>query len=140
VPIRKSGDGSVPYDGATDAGEWVDYIPFDKLPHVYDPPSGIVVTANQRIVGADYPYFLTHSWAQPYRARRIFDLLNEKPKLDANDFRRILGDVYSIAGTPFAKQAAKTLKPTLTTTDEKLRAAVELLEGWDGQVNVDSRG
>src|SRR6266568_3738538 len=80
VPIRKSGDGSVPYDGSTDAGEWVSYIPFDKLPQLADPPSGIIVTANQRVVGPDYPYFLTHSWAQPYRAHRIFDLLHEKPK------------------------------------------------------------
>ncbi|PWT81953.1 MAG: penicillin acylase family protein, partial [Acidobacteria bacterium] len=140
VPIRKSGDGSVPYDGSTDDGEWTGFIPVSKLPNVFDPPSGMVVTANQRIVGTDYPYFLTHSWAQPYRARRIFDLLNEKPKLDANDFRRIQGDVYSIAGAIFAKQAVKDLKPTLTPADEKLRAAVEVLENWDGQVNAESRG
>ncbi|PWT92704.1 MAG: hypothetical protein C5B55_05835 [Blastocatellia bacterium] len=140
VPIRKTGDGSVPYDGSTDDGEWTGFIPVSKLPNVYDPPSGIIVTANQRIVGTDYPYFLTHSWAQPYRARRIFDLLSEKPKLDANDFLRIQGDVYSIAGVLFAKQAAKDLKPTLTPADDKLRAAVDLLESWDGQVNAESRG
>src|SRR3984893_5300919 len=62
IPIRKSGDGSVPYDGSTDAGEWIGWIPFDKLPHSFDPPSGIIVTANQRIGGNDYPYFLTHLW------------------------------------------------------------------------------
>ena len=60
IPIRKSGDGSVPYDGSTDAGEWTSYIPIAKLPTLYDPPSGIIVTANQRIVGTDYPYFLSH--------------------------------------------------------------------------------
>ena len=48
VPIRKSGDGSVPYDGATDDGEWVSFVPFEKLPQLYDPPSGMIVTANQR--------------------------------------------------------------------------------------------
>jgi penicillin amidase len=101
---RKSGDGSVPYDGSTDAGEWTSYIPIAKLPTLYDPPSGIIVTANQRIVGTDYPYFLTHSWAQPYRARRIFDLLNAKPKLSSEDFRRIQGDVYSIAGVSFTRK------------------------------------
>ena len=31
VPIRKSGDGSVPYDGSTDAGEWTSYIPDIKV-------------------------------------------------------------------------------------------------------------
>ena len=138
VPIRKSGDGSVPYDGSTDAGEWTSYIPVSKLPTLYDPPSGIIVTANQRIVGTDYPYFLTHSWAQPYRARRIFDLLNEKPKHSTDDFRRIQGDVYSIAGKLFAQEAVKLLKPKLTASDEKLRATLDAFEKWDGRVNAES--
>lgn len=138
VPIRKSGDGSVPYDGSTDAGEWTSYIPISKLPTLFDPPSGIIVTANQRIVGTDYPYFLTHSWAQPYRARRIFDLLNEKPKLSADDFRHILGDVYSIAGVLFTREAVKLLRPKLTPADEKLRATLDAFEKWDGRVNAES--
>jgi penicillin G amidase len=139
IPIRKSGDGSVPYDGSTDAGEWVSYIPVNKLPQLYDPPSGIIVTANQRIVGTDYPYFLTHSWAQPYRAKRILDLLSQTPKMNADDFRRILGDVYSIAGVHFSKQVIKTLQPKLTPTDEKLSAALKSFESWDGRVNAESR-
>ena len=138
VPIRKSGDGSVPYDGSTDAGEWTSYIPVAKLPTLFDPPSGMIVTANNRIVGTDYPYFLTHSWAQPYRARRIYDLLNEKPKHSTEDFRRILGDVYSIAGVTFTQEAVKLLKPRLTASDEKLRATLEAFEKWDGRLNAES--
>jgi penicillin amidase len=138
VPIRKSGDGSVPYDGATDAGEWTGYIPVAKLPTVFDPPSGIIVTANQRIVGTDYPYFLTHLWAQPYRARRIIDLLNEKPKLTSEDFRRIQGDVYSIAGVLFSREAVKLLRPKLTPADDKLKARLDAFEKWDGRVNAES--
>ena len=138
VPIRKSGDGSVPYDGSTDAGEWTSFIPIAKLPAAYDPPSGMIVTANQRIVGTDYPYFLTHSWAQPYRARRILTLLSEKPKLSTDDFRRIQGDVYSFAGVLFAEQAVKLLRPKLTASDEKLRAALDAFEKWDGRVNAES--
>jgi penicillin G amidase len=138
VPVRKSGDGSVPYDGSTDAGDWVSYIPVSKLPQVYDPPAGIIVTANQRIVGTDYPYFLTHSWAQPYRARRIFDLLHEKPKLTAEDFRHIQGDVYSIAAALFAQQSVKILRPQLTPADEKLHATIDSFEKWDGRLNADS--
>jgi penicillin amidase len=138
VPVRKSGDGSVPYDGSTDDGEWVAYLPVDKLPQVLDPPSGIIVTANQRIVGTSYQYFLTHSWAQPYRARRIFDLLNQKPKLTAEDFRHIQGDVFSIAGTLFAQESVKILRSQLTPTDEKLRATIDACEKWYGQINADS--
>ncbi|MEP6636697.1 MAG: penicillin acylase family protein, partial [Acidobacteriota bacterium] len=140
APIRKSGDGSVPYDGSTDSGEWTGFIPFEKLPHLFDPPSGIIVTANQRIVGADYPYFLTHSWAQPYRARRILDLLQQKQKMTADDFRQIQGDVYSLAGETFAKEAAKNLKNVPAfKADEKLQQAVAAFEGWDARLTADSR-
>jgi penicillin amidase len=138
IPMRKSGDGSVPYDGATDAGDWTGWIPFDKLPHLYDPPSGIIVTANQRIVGTDYPYFLTHSWAQPYRARRIWDLLNQKPKLTTDDFRRIQGDVYSIGLASFARDSAKILKAATPGNDQKLRDSIDALEKWNGEVKADS--
>jgi penicillin amidase len=138
VPIRKSGDGSVPYDGSADSGEWTGWIPFDKLPHVYDPPAGIIVTANQRIAGTDYPYFLTHSWAQPYRARRIWELLNQKPKLTIEDFRRIQGDVYSMGLASFAHDSARLLKPTIAADEQKLRESVDALEKWDGEVRADS--
>lgn len=138
VPVRKSGDGSVPYDGSTDAGEWTSYIPISKLPTVFNPPSGIIVTANQRIVGTDYAYHLTHSWAQPYRARRIFDMLNEKPKLTSDDFRRVLGDVHSIAGMTFSREVVKLLRPKLTPADDKLRATLDAFEKWDGNVSADS--
>jgi penicillin G amidase len=138
VPIRRTGDGSIPYDGSTDAGDWIDYIPIDKLPKLYDPPSGIIVTANQRIIGTDYSYFLTHSWAQPYRARRILDLLNQKPKLTTDDFRRIQGDVYSIGHALFARESSKILRPQLTPADTKLGELLDSFDRWDGLVNADS--
>jgi penicillin amidase len=142
VPIRKSGDGSRPYDGSKDDGEWVRFIPLDKMPHLFDPPAGLIVTANQRIVGADYPHFLTRSWAQPYRARRILDLLQEyskKKKITADDFRSILGDVNSIGGVLFAKETASILRGrTGTPEDAKLHSAISLFEKWDGRFSHDS--
>ena len=135
IPIRKSGDGSVPYDGATDEGEWTGFIPFEKLPHLYDPPSGMIVTANQRVVGSSYPYFVSHVWASPYRARRIFDLLSAKPKLTTDDFRKIQGDVHSIAGKTFAQHAAKSLR----SAGFEPASFISDLESWDGMMSADSR-
>jgi penicillin amidase len=140
VPIRKSGDGSLPYDGATGAGEWTGYIPLDKLPHVFDPPSGFIVTANQRIVGRDYPYHLTHEWPAPYRARRIHDLLQAKQKLSASDFRAIQGDIYSIPGHLFAREVVKTGRAASAASgDDKWRETLRLLDEWDGHVAASSR-
>jgi len=78
IPLRKTGDGSVPYDGTTDDGDWVRFIPFEELPHVLDPVSGIIIAANNCIVGDDYPHHITHNWRVPYRARRIHNLLKAR--------------------------------------------------------------
>jgi penicillin amidase len=140
APIRKGGDGSIPYDGSTDTGEWTGFIPYDRLPHLFDPPSGIIVTANQRIVGRDYPYFLTHVWPAPYRARRILTLLQAKPKLSADDFRAIQGDTFSIAAATFASEVVKLARgQAASASDDKWRETIQLLEGWDGRMNADSR-
>ncbi|MBD0325065.1 MAG: penicillin acylase family protein, partial [Pyrinomonadaceae bacterium] len=120
-PIRKTGDGKLPYDGSTDAGEWTGYIPFAALPQVYDPPSGVIVTANSRIVGRSYPHKLTVQPLAAYRAHRIYELLQAKPKLTIEDFRAIQGDTYALAGTTFAREFHKELTSTAQAdTDAQL--------------------
>ena len=123
IPIRKSGDGSTPYDGATDAGEWTSFIPFERLPHSYDPPSGMIVTANSRVAGFDYPHHLTHNWAAPYRARRIYELLQATPKHTADTFRRIQGDTYSIFGKTFADHVLAIGRSITAEREDKIVGA-----------------
>lgn len=140
IPIRRSGDGSLPYDGAKDDGEWTGYIPFEGLPHVADPPSGMIVTANSRVVGLDYPYHLTHEWFAPVRSRRIYELLAAKQKLTSDDFRAIQGDVTSISARIFAREVVKAAREAgATTGDESWQRTLQMLEGWDGRVTPDSR-
>ncbi len=140
IPIRSSGDGSVPYDGAKDEGEWKGYIPHAELPHVLDPASGVIVTANSRVVGRDYPHFLTHAWAPPTRSRRIYDLLTARQKLTADDFRAVQGDTYTISGATFAREVAKVAREAgLDKQDERWRETVGLFETWDGRLEPDAR-
>ncbi len=145
IPIRKRGDGSVPYDGATDEGTWTGFIPFDKLPHLFDPPSGYIATANARIVGKDYPYFISHSWSQPYRQKRINDLLQQNKKFSVEDFRAIQADTYAIGGKGFADAVLKLFTNNHVTSqgggaeDTPMSATLSLLADWDGKVNPDSR-
>ncbi|MGH9576769.1 MAG: penicillin acylase family protein, partial [Terriglobales bacterium] len=65
IPIRASGDGSVPVPGQDDSRAWSGYVPYDDLPRVFDPPSGILATANGRIVPDEYKHVLTRQWASP---------------------------------------------------------------------------
>src|SRR4029077_3378240 len=50
VPVRKKGHGEVPVPGDSDEYEWTGYIPFDQLPQALNPESGLIVTANARVV------------------------------------------------------------------------------------------
>ncbi|MDT4966732.1 MAG: penicillin amidase [Acidobacteriota bacterium] len=139
-PIRRTGKGTMPYDGATTDGDWTGFIPFEALPHVYDPPDGIILTANTRIVGFDYPYYLSVIPGPAYRARRIYDLLHAKKSFSIDDFRAIQGDTYSISGALFAREVVEMAREEVTTAkDERWQAAVSLLSEWDGRVVPESR-
>ncbi len=132
VPIRKTGDGSLPYDGATDAGDWTGFVPFEELPSLYNPPENFIVTANQRTVGKSYKYQnVIARQTTVARAKRLQELLNSKPKLSAADVRDFQYDTFSEIDSRFAKQVVG-LK---AASDETLK----LLRDWDGRMNKDSK-
>lgn len=87
IPIRKSGnDGLLPVAGWRPENDWTgDYVPFDGLPNVLDPEEGFIVTANQAVIGRDYPYRLTDDWDQGYRSQRIRDLLEQEGELSVDE-------------------------------------------------------
>ena len=85
VPLRASGDGSLPVSGADDAHEWTGYVPFEEMPSVYNPPSGIIATANGRMTPDGYKYSITKEWESPYRTERIYRVLRQNKKFNAAD-------------------------------------------------------
>lgn len=127
VPIRVPGhQGLVPVPGWTGEHEWQGFIPFEELPRVFDPPSGTVVTANNKVVGPEYPYHLAHEWSDPYRAMRIAELLDGGEDFTVADMERFQLDSLSIH--------ARELRPVLLATEpetEAERRALELVAEWD---------
>jgi len=130
IPVRASGDGSQPVDGWTGEAEWTGFVPFADLPHLYDPPSHMIVTANNRPSGAEGAPLVGLEYPNPYRAQRIVDLLHEisgSKKLSPDDFARIQADTVSLHARDLLPRLLAHVQPT-TTLD---RQAVELLRGWD---------
>ncbi len=82
VPIRRDFDGDVPLDGASGKFEWDGYIPFEQMPSVYNPPSGIVATANQDSFPPDFPYRVEGNFADKYRIQQIRALLSSQEQAD----------------------------------------------------------
>ena len=99
VPVRKKGNqvmGRVPVPGWDATYDWQGFIPYDALPQVFNPPSGVIFNANNKVVEDDYPYFLTFGWEPPYRARRISELLAERPKHSVESFKALQTDTVSV--------------------------------------------
>ncbi|MGA9347785.1 MAG: penicillin acylase family protein [Anaerolineae bacterium] len=135
IPIRASGDGSMPVPGWTGEYEWVDYIPFDELPRAFNPPEEYIVTANNAVVGPDYPYFISMDWAPGYRARRIVELIESDPSLSLDDMQAIQGD-----SSPIYAQDILPHLLTLSSDEPRLTEALGLLRAWDGRAVWDSAG
>ncbi len=130
IPIRRKGDGSIPYDGATSDGDWIRKIPFEELPNKYNPPEGFIVTANQRVVGDSYKHFLSHLWSPPYRALRIHKRLEANKKLTVADVMDIQRDIFNTSFSNFAREIIKLEAASGET--------LKVLRGWDGQMRSDS--
>lgn len=136
LPIRGAGDGSYPQPGWSSAYDWKGAIPFDELPTSYNPSQGYIVTANNAIVGAEYPYFLTKDWDYGWRAARITDLIQRRSAdhdLTVEDMRDIQADNQFWMGIRLA-----TAFKDIPIEDEKTAEAVALLRAWDGQNDADS--
>jgi penicillin amidase len=137
VPIRKRGDGTLPLPGSTDDYDWTSYIPFEDLPHAFNPSSGIIATANGRVVPDSYPYFLTGRWEAPYRTVRIYQLLEAGGLFSVSDMLRIQSDIHSLEDQWLAKQllsAAARYAPQGLDS----QYALSLLASWDGEARADS--
>jgi len=136
LPIRGAGDGSLPQPGWDSSYDWKGFIPAAELPVSYNPPEGYIVTANNAITGADYPYALTRDWDYGWRAARITELITRKialGPLTADDLRDIQADDQFWIGIRLAS-AFDDVKTGNTKTD----AALELLRSWDVQNDADS--
>lgn len=137
VPIRKSGDGSVPVDGASGEGEWTGYLPFEKLPHLFNPAEGYIVTANQRITGKSIPEFYTHQWYAPYRAAAIQRRILMKEKHSPDSMNTIHADTWSYPDDLFVKEVLKFF-PNHKNEEIWQRIHQDLSE-WNGELRADSK-
>ena len=137
VPIRASGDGSVPEPGNDNAHEWTGFVPYDKLPSAYDPPSGILATANGRITPDGYPYLIADEWGPPYRTERIYRVLQSGKKFTPADMLSLQMDIYSELDH-FCAQRFVYAVDHAKNASARVRQAAELMRGWDGRMDKSS--
>jgi penicillin amidase len=133
LPIRRSCAGEAPIEDAACA--WQGFMPFEKLPSAYNPPAGMIVTANQNPFPADFPYQVNGNFAAPFRANQIRALLGSRQKWKPEEMLSVETDVYSafhyfLAQRVVAAYDAQQAKPA----NPQMQEAVEVLRAWKGQM------
>lgn len=135
-PTRRNNFGDVPVDGASGEFEWDGFIPFDQLPRIYNPSSGMIVTANQNPFPSEYPLRVSGRFSALYRARQIEALLNSKPKgARVDDMLRIQTDVYSPFLHFIAGETVKLIDRRKPDSPSMADAA-SVLRNWNGQMTA----
>jgi penicillin amidase len=135
VPVRKPENdlkGHVPAPGWDARYDWAGFIDPDQTPREIDPPRGWIATANQRIVGPDYPHYLTDDWAPPYRYERIAELLQARPKHSIASLRAIQADQVSLGAQPLLPYIRKA-----RSSHPLAASAQRLLAAFDGTMAID---
>ena len=132
LPNRQGCRGDVPADGSTNSCEWSGAIPYDDLPQVFNPQSGIIASANQDPFPEKYRYPVNGGFAPPYRAREILHLLSQREKWKPEDMLGVQKDVYSDYLSSLARQAVQAWDKQ-PNSSAQMRAAADVLRTWNGQ-------
>jgi penicillin G amidase len=135
VPIRKNGDGAWPVDGADGRHDWIGFASGAALPHAINPPSGMLINANNPTVGRHFPIFMGSDVYGDWRARRIETLLlaggNRKT---ARYVAQMQLDVTSV----FAQDLLPRLLVVSLPANDTATAARNLLRNWSGEMSMNT--
>ena len=132
VPLRHADNdlkGLAPAPGWQAKYDWQGFIPFDELPRQFNPASGSIATANEKITPPGYRHWISSKWEPPFRARRIAELLSAQPRHDLTSFSAMQGDVRSL----YVRDVLPLLLAAPLASDA-VRAAAGRLRNWDGEM------
>ena len=132
MPLRKSGDGLAPVDGASGAYDWIGTVPFEELPQLHNPDAGFAFNANNANVADDHQPTFGQDWEETFRARRIQQFFDTIDKHSLDTSAAMQGDRLSLGG-----KAMQPFIARIAPSDERARQAQALLANWDGVMDKD---
>lgn len=136
APIRKNWDGLVPVPG-DGRYEWKGLLPIRDLPHLAQPSSGVFGTANAYNVPDGYNHLdaVARSWAEPFRLRRLTEVLDTLRNADVRTMARLQHDE-----SPVAARSLVPLLRRIEFSNERGRSARDTLLAWNGMLSANSIG
>ena len=130
IPIRGSGNGLAPLDGANPSHRWQGFVPPAELPAATNPEQGFLAAANARVNADSDGRLVSADNAPGYRIRRIKDVLSSRDDFTTNDMRKLQIDWYD-------QQAAWLMPMMMESLDQSLlspraKQAFDVLHRWQG--------
>lgn len=129
IPIRKQGEGQLPVPGDSSDYGWEGFIPWGELPTLVNPKEGFIATANNQVIGEDYPYHITDFWAQPYRFERIKEVLEANDAITVDDMMALQMDQHNLYAREFLPDLLTSIKEK--DQEGKYAEIMAMLEKWD---------
>jgi penicillin amidase len=126
VPLRRAGDGRAPVPGWDTTYDWRGLVPFAQLPWVKNPPSGVIVAANNQVVGAQYPFVVGSAYSYGWRSQELHDRLDDVRGLTADAGEQIFYDDRSGFAADLVPELLK-----VRVGDPFVREGQQTLVGWD---------
>lgn len=127
IPVRPGGASKLPMAGWEADRRFLRFLTPDEVPQARDPEAGIIVTANNRIVGPGFAHHVAFDTMNGYRARRIERLLEGHEAMESARMAAVQLDVVCIP----AREAIELLR-TVRSADAGVERAREALCAWDG--------
>ena len=127
VPMRQSGEGLGPVDGASGDFDWTGTIPFEELPQLFNPATGFAFNANNADFPPGHQPSFGFNYEETFRARRIQQFFDTIEKHSLETSAAMQGDHLSLD--------VKEMQPfiaMIAPTDDRARQAKTTLLGWDG--------
>lgn len=135
LPVRASGDGTMPSDGNATGG-WPGTIDPAALPRIFNPPSGVIYSANNEI-DRGFSGLISRDWAAPFRATRLRDQLSNAQGVDLDAMAALQNDRRSLAADAVLAGLASAIKTGQSrSADAGSVALLEQLAAWDRVVDA----
>ncbi|HEX6684837.1 MAG TPA: penicillin acylase family protein [Candidatus Limnocylindrales bacterium] len=136
IPVRGKGDGRYMAPGWDGAFDWTGYIPFEEMPSSFNPPQGYIVTANQAVIGPQYPRLLTSDWSYGYRSQRINEMIvTTRGRLTVDDVQTMQFDSRNGFAQTLIPVLQQLKRPPLSQVESDADA---LLKSWKFEQTDDS--
>lgn len=134
IPVRAQSLGLTPAPGWESTHDWLDYVPFADLPQGYNPESGQIIVANQKLTGDDYPHFLGIEFDPGWRAQQLQEFFGKKDRYTVRDMENAQLDTTS----KYAARLNKWLS-TLQSDEPWEKIAIQELQRWNYRMDSESR-